>query len=255
MNQAILSLTIVLFLLMALIGGKRGINAFLSLVYNVIVFLILIIFIAFGFDPILCTIIGSLIISSILLFCTNGYNRKTVISCISVFIAILLTLAIAYPLGSSANIQGFSSEQLEHLSIATPLIHIDFSKLILCEILFGLLGAVIDVAISIASAMNELYENHKQIEQKQLLTSGMKIGTDILGTMTHTLLFAYIGGFFTLLIWFEVLEYPFSVIINSKIFAAEVFQILCGGLGIILVIPITAYLMTFILTKEKQASV
>ncbi len=143
----------------------------------------------------------------------------------------MLTLAIAYPLGSTANIQGFSSEQLEHLSIATPLINIDFSKLILCEILFGLLGAIIDVSISISSAMNELYVNHEQIKQKQLFTSGMRIGTDILGTMTHTLLFAYIGGFFTLLIWFEVLKYPFSVIINSKIFAAEVFQIICGGLG------------------------
>lgn len=190
-----------------------------------------------------------------MLFSTNGYNRKTIVACLSVFIAILLTLAIAYPLGSNANIQGFSSEQLEHLSIATPLINIDFSKLILCEILFGLLGAIIDVAISIASAMNELFENHKNIGKKQLFNSGMKIGTDILGTITHTLLFAYIGGFFTLLIWFEVLEYPFSVIINSKIFTAEVFQIVCGGLGIILVIPITTYFITLALTQEKQTSV
>ncbi len=76
MNQAIFSLTFILFILMVSIGGKRGLNAFLSLFYNVTVFIILIIMIALGFDPIICTVIGSLLISSILLFNTNGYNKQ-----------------------------------------------------------------------------------------------------------------------------------------------------------------------------------
>ncbi len=134
-----------------------------------------------------------------------------------------------------------------------PLILLNFSTIVMCEILIGLLGAIIDVSISISSSMNELFKNNSLIPKNVLLKSGINIGKDILGTMTNTMLFAYIGGFMTLIIWFYDLHYTAADIINAKVFCAEVFQVLSSGIGVILIIPVTALITSMILTMKFPA--
>ena len=97
-------------------------------------------------------------------------------------------------------------------------VQLNFSKIVICEVLIGLLGAIIDVSISISSSMNELYNANPQISTRKLFISGMNIGKDILGTMTNTLFFAYISSFMTLMIYFKQLHYSLSTIINEKVF-------------------------------------
>lgn len=243
----ILVLLIILFILMIAVGGERGSKSFFTLCFNFITFFIMLILIAFKFDPIKITIVSCIIISSITLFYINGFNKKTISALLSVTLVVLLTILISYKMGTDAKIQGFSSEQLESIAYLTLYIQINFTKLVICQILIGLLGAIIDVSISIASAMNEIYINDSLIIQHNLFKSGMNIGKDILGTMTNTLLFAYIGGFMTLIIYFSELHYSMSDVINTKIFCSQIFQILCSGIGIILVIPITAFITSKIL--------
>ncbi|NYC47782.1 putative membrane protein [Clostridium beijerinckii] len=118
----------------------------------------------------------------------------------------------------NAQIQGFSNEQAETVAFLSLYVQLNFSKIVICEILIGLLGAIIDVSISISSSMNEIYKNDPMSSKNSLFKSGMNIGKDILGTMTNTLLFAYISGFMTLIIYFNELNYPISTIINEKVF-------------------------------------
>ena len=68
----------ILFILMAIIGGKRGIKAFFSLWLNFITLFIMLILISFNIDPLKITVIGSIIIGSITLFYINGFNKKTI---------------------------------------------------------------------------------------------------------------------------------------------------------------------------------
>ncbi|MGB8452896.1 MAG: YibE/F family protein [Anaerocolumna sp.] len=55
-----------------------------------------------------------------------------------------------------------------------------------------------------------------------------------------------------MLLWFKDLSYTFGVIINSKVFGAELIQILCSGLGATLIIPITAWTTSFMLIKGRD---
>ena len=161
-------------------------------------------------------------------------------------------MLITYKVGTDAKLQGFSNEQSETIAYLSLYVQLNFAKIVICQVLIGLLGAIIDVSISISSSMNEIHKSDLLITQKSLFESGMNIGKDILGTMTNTLLFAYIGGFMTLIIYFNELHYSLADILNAKVFCAEVFQILCGGIGIILIIPITAFVSSKILfLKEK----
>ncbi|OOM10444.1 YibE/F family protein [Clostridium saccharobutylicum] len=238
----ILILLIILLLLMAVVGGTRGVQSFFTLILNFFTLFFMIILIGAKIDPIKVTFIGAMIISFFSLFFINGFNKKTVSSLVSVITVIILVMIITYKMGINAQIQGFSSEQIDIVSFYSLYVQINFSKIVICEILIGLLGAVIDVSISISSSMNEIYKNDSLITQNQLFKSGMNIGKDILGTMTNTLFFAYTSGFMTLMIYFKQLNYSLSTIMNAKVFCSEVFQSICCGIGIILIIPITAFI-------------
>ncbi|MCT4686216.1 YibE/F family protein [Vallitalea sp.] len=244
-------LLIILFLLMYVVGRDRGVRSFFTVCFNFLIFFIMVILIANKLNPLIVTIVICIVISSITLFYINGLNKKTVASLISVTIVVLFTTLITYKMGMGAKIQGFGKEQYDSISSLSLYIKLDFSTIVICEILIGLLGAVIDVSISISSSMNELYNTNSLITKKSLFDSGMNIGKDILGTMTNTLFFAYISGFMALIIYFSSLHYSIADIFNNKVFCAEVFQILCSGVGIILIIPVTALITSQILFNNK----
>ncbi len=242
-------LLIILFLLMAVIGGKRGTKSFFTLIFNLVVLMIMLQFMTHGFQPLKVTIIGCVIISSSTLFYINGINKKTLSSLLSVLIVVLTTILLTYRMGQGARIQGFGKEQAEGVTYLSLYIHLDLSKVVISVIIIALLGAIIDVSISISSSMNEIYALEPTISKSRLIRSGMNIGKDILGTMTNTLLFAYIAGFMTLILWFGVYNYTISEVINSKVFCEEIFQILSSGIGIILIIPVTAIITSLILME------
>lgn len=251
--NAVLVLTVILMLLMVLLGGLRGLRSFFTLTINLGTFMLMVLLMAWRFNPVAVTLIGSSIISAVTLFYINGFNRKSVAAMCSVLIVVAVTFLLTYPAGSAAKIHGFTWEQMDQVSTFSRYMPLDFATIIMCEMLIGLLGAIIDVAISIASPLNEIYENNPHMSRESLIRSGLSIGRDIMGTMTNTLLFAYIGGFTALIIWFNDLSYSFSDILNAKIFGAEVFQIFCGGIGIVLVIPVTAVITTELLLRQKKS--
>lgn len=240
-------LLLILLFLMAMVGENRGVKSFFILLLNFCAFFVLLKFTAAGFNPVKVTVAGCSVISFITLFFINGFNKKTFASFLSVIAVVLLTLLLTYHVTAEAKVHGFSNEIPGSAAHLSYYVHVNFSDLFLSEILIGLIGAIIDVSISISSSMNEILKNNALISKVKLLKSGINIGKDILGTMANTLLFAFMSGFLTLLIWMKIVDYPFSDIINSKIFGGEVFQILCGGIGIILIIPITALMATAVL--------
>lgn len=250
-------LLIILLILMTIVGGTRGIKSFFTLILNFFTLFFMLILIGAKIDPIKVTFIGALFISFFSLFFINGFNKKTVSSLLSVMIVIFLVMLITYNMGLNAKIQGFSNEQTETIAYLSLYVQLNFAKIVICEILIGLLGAIIDVSISISSSMNELYKNDPSVTKSSLFKSGMNIGKDILGTMTNTLLFAYISGFMTLIIYFIELNYSLSTIFNEKVFCSEVFQVLSCGIGIILIIPITAFISSrflFLSLKSKKVT-
>ena len=250
------ALFVVLFILMIALGGGRGSKSFFTLIFNLIVLFIMLRLMTYGFEPLKVTIIGCIIISSITLFYINGINKKTIASLISVILVVLATILLIFKMAAEAKIQGFGKEQAEEVTYMSLYIHLDFSKIVTSVIIIALLGAIIDVSISISSSMNELFLIDNTITKKSLIKSGMNIGKDILGTMTNTLLFAYIAGFMTLILWFGVYNYTILEVINSKVFCEEIFQIISSGIGIILIIPVTAIITSMILfvktTVDKQ---
>lgn len=245
-------LTIILLILMIIVGGKRGLTSFVTLYLNFFIFFMMVILIAYNFNPIIIALLGSIIISIVTLFIVNGVNEKTIASFISIIITLILLFLFVYLLTEFTKVQGFGEEEIDAISPYSLYININYLKITVCTIIIGLIGAIIDASISISSAMSEINIKNKDLSKKELYLSGINIGKDILGTSTNTLYFAFLGGFMTLLIWFKDIHYSLDNIINSKVFSAEILQIISSGIGIVIIIPITAFITTFIIKCENK---
>ncbi|GGE32808.1 hypothetical protein GCM10011391_09320 [Pullulanibacillus camelliae] len=250
----IMLLAAILFVLMSSIGGKKGITSFLALFLNFGVIFFNIILMKDLKSIITITLIACLLISLINLFYINRLNHKTLSTFISVVITLAILISFIFIIEHQAMIQGFGEEEEDEISGFSLYVGIDFGKVAICTIIMGTIGAIIDISLSIASSMNELFVHSPLMSKKSLFQSGVKIGKDILGTTTNTLYFAFIGGYLTLIIWFKKLSYSFGDIINSKVFSSEVISILSGGIGVAIIIPITAWITTFILFRNKSES-
>lgn len=243
----------ILFILMVLIGGKKGVRSFLALFMNFGVLLLTIIIMTVPtINPIIPTLLACTVVSCINLFYINEMNRKTKTAFLSTMITIVLLLFFIVMVTGKAKIQGFGEEETESLSAFSLYIGVDFVKISASMILMSAIGSITDVAISIASPINEIFRHNPSISRKQLFNSGLKIGRDILGTDTNTLFFAFFGSYLGLLIWFKDLSYSFGEVINSKVFTAEMINILFAGIGVALIIPITAWITSYSLVKPEK---
>ena len=246
-------LAAILFLLMILIGGRKGARSFLALFFNFSVLLIAVLIMANpNVDPIILTLIVCTVISCINLFYINEVNTTTKTAFISSMITVVVLLFFIVIVTGKAMIQGFGEEEIEELSAHSLYIGIDFVKMGASVIIMSTIGAITDAAIAISSPMREAFYHQPSISKKELFTFGIGIGKDILGTSTNTLFFAFFGAYMALLIWFKDLSYSIGEIFNSKIFSAEMITIFCAGTGVALVIPITAWITAYFLVKTGE---
>ena len=245
-------LIILLFLLMIYIDIKRGIKLFLSIIFNFIILMIIFYLIALGLNPIICSLIGCFIISYIILYYVNEKNIKTESSLKSVIIVLIILSFLIFFVTKISRIAGFGYESYEEINMFSYDVKIDFTNIAISMILISLIGATVDSSIAISSALYEVYDNNKNLSKKDLFLSGMNIGKDILCTTNNTLMFAFLGEFMTLLIWFYKGDYSFLEIVNAKTFVSEMIKILFSAVGCIIVIPITAYITTETLKKDNK---
>lgn len=253
--NALFCLAVILFILMVLIGGKKGAKSFIALFLNFAVLLLTILIMTDpNANPIILTLIACTIISCINFFFINEVNNKTITAFVSTIITLAILLFFIVIVTEKSMIQGFGEEETEELSMFSLYLGVDFVKIGAAMIIMSTIGAIIDVAISIASPMRELYNHNQQVSRKDLFSFGISIGRDILGTNTNTLFFAFFGGYLAMLIWFKDLSYSLGDIVNSKIFSSEMINILCAGIGVALIIPITSWITAYYLDKTRDKS-
>lgn len=251
--NTLLILAIILFGLMAFVGGKKGIRSYFSLFINFGILLIMLFFMLDPkMNPIILTLIACIAIVSVNLFYVNEVNRKTKLAFVSTMATLVILFVFIYLMTNLSMIQGFGEEEIDELAPYSLMIGIDFVKVGVSIVIISTVGAMTDVAIAISSPMRELIYHNPSMRRKELFTSGMRIGRDILGTDTNTLFFAFIGSYLALVLWFKDLSYSIGDIANSRVFVAEVVTILSASIGIALVIPVTSWVNAFYLTRKNE---
>ena len=132
--------------------------------------------------------------------------------------------------------------------LVTTMTGIDIKGILLASVVISAVGAVLDVSISITAAMSELIEYDSKISWFSLWTAGIRVGSEVLGSMINTLILAYIGTSLPIAILIGNAGANFWGLINDSYVSQEILQSVAGTLGLLLTIPITA---TFFVLQEK----
>ncbi|PID79667.1 MAG: YibE/F family protein [Clostridiales bacterium] len=208
-----------------------------------------------GVNPLFVTIAVATLITILTLFFVTGVSHKSAAAVIGTLGGVIMAGVLALLFAEISHITGLSNDEALMLKYIPQGDIFNASELLLSGIILGALGAVMDVAMSIASSIEEIRNNNPQISIIKLFRSGMTIGRDIMGTMTNTLILAYTGSFLPLILLFNAYQMPRNRIMNMDLIAAEVLRALSGSIGIVMCIPITAFVsVQFVRLRNKKMS-
>lgn len=236
-------LGLVLIALILLVGGDRTAKSIITLGFNALILLCTIFAINLGLNPLATTILSCIVISLVTLFYQNEVNIKTKLAFISVVMVIAILFVVIFRIASISSIQGFPIDQLSIQDSNGYSRNIDRNMMFIqiSVILMVFIGAIIDTALAVTSALYEVHLNNPDLSKDKLFQSGIGIGRDILSSTINTLFFIYIAEYLTLFIQF-VNDFTFAQMINSKQFCQEFISITLSGIGCIMIIPIAALL-------------
>lgn len=244
-------LLFVLFLLsIFIIGGKKGLKAILGLIITILsVYFILIKGIFLGYNAILMTIVTSAIIITLTFLVIGGFSKKILTAALGTLGGVISSGIVSTIFSHLAKLSGACEEAIQ-LSMNMNTINFNFRDLIFAGIVISALGACMDVGMSIASSLDEIKNKTTDISWKELFKSGMNIGKDIIGTMTNTLILAYVGSALTLILLFLACNMQFTEILNKETISEELISAISGSMGVIFTVPITAIIYS-ILNRKK----
>lgn len=214
------------------VAGRFGIFTLCTLIANIVAFIYFIKLYVSGKDFMLINVLMIIFFSVVTLLILGGFSRKNIGAILSTLITTFLIFAL-YKI-SLAYTGDLHYELMDY--IAGPN---DLENIFLSGVLVGCLGAVMDVSITVNSAVNELVNAAKSITLKQLIKSIREIGHDIMGTMINVLMFSYIGGSLSIVILKIINGYNFQRLIQFDI-SFEIIRFLVGAIGIISAVPISA---------------
>ena len=180
----------------------------------------------------------------------NGFSRKTWSAMLGTSFGVAVAGIAAALFGAAAGISGFNVTEIETLSYVGQHSNLQIGQLLFAGIIISALGAVMDVGMSLASAIQEIHEANPSMGRRQLFASGMRVGRDMMGTMTNTLILAFVGGSLTTLVIDYAYNISFYQLINSYQIGIEIMQGVAGSLGIVLTVPITSFIASW-LTKRS----
>lgn len=245
---------ILLFLFVAftiLLAKLKGVKAILSLLIVILgILYVFIPMVAKGYSPIILAVIISIFASGITISLTTGFDKKGKVAITSSILGTLVAGILSIYFVHKMKFSGYTT--VEAIGYIDLLKGIKVKELVSAGVIIGSMGAVMDVAMSISSALCEIKRKFKDITPHELFSSGITIGKDIVGTMVNTLILAYIGaGFFdVLIIYINLQDLTLIRILNYEFIGTEILRGLIGSIGILAVIPITSYLYAY--TKENK---
>ncbi|MDM8210859.1 YibE/F family protein [Mediterraneibacter glycyrrhizinilyticus] len=247
---------LIFFILLGALGGKKGLGALAGLLLTLgCIWFILIPCLLRGVPAIPVTIAVSAVSAAAGLIFLNGYSKKTFCAVCGCVGGVLVSGIAAAVVGTLSPMNGFNMQEAENLILYGADQGLKVSGLLVCGVLISALGAVMDVALGIASSVWEMKEQNPDASVGSLFRSGMQIGKDAMGTMANTLILAFAGSSLNMLILVQTYNIPFLQLINTDSIALEVVQSVAGSIGILLTVPLVALISARLMARRKKAGV
>ncbi len=244
-------LGVIFLLLIVLIGRKKGLSTIISLIFTILaIFLVYIPSILKGFNIYFMTVIVCVFSIFMSLIVINGWNLKTICAIFGNIAGVAVAGVLAYIMHKLLGLTGMIDEDYVMLTLMDH--PVDLRAVLWGGLVIGALGAIMDVAMSIASAMKELNDTMGEKTFFRMLHSGMNIGRDAIGTMTNTLILAYIGGALATVLLLVAYNKNVYYLFNMEMIMCEIVCSIVGSIGILAAVPATAIFSAYMFNKYED---
>ena len=240
--------------LLILFFGRNGVKSFSALIITCVMLIFVMIPLVYnGMDPVLAVAIFGAATIIVTLLMVHGPSVSSLAAGMGAIGGVLTSALIAYILKNVIWITGTADEQAISLLYTDNGHNLDVASIMFAAIVIGSLGGTIDVSVSISSSLEELKgKMGKDITGWELARSGMSIGCDIMGASLNTMILAYVGSSFQLLMLFSAYNISLEEIINNEMIAVELLRALAGCFGLLMSVPITSLTAAYLSSKGNM---
>lgn len=237
---------------LCLVGGKQGIKGALGLVFTF--FCILFVYLPLvyrGLSPFWVSVFICVITTLVTMYLIGGPTRKTLVATGGTVAGVVIAGISATIFSMATGITGWNVSDIESLLTLASTSGVQVGGLLFSGLLISSLGAVMDVAMSIGSAIAEIHAQNPALSRRELFKAGMHVGRDMMGTDSNTLILAFAGGSISMLVLDYAYSLPYQQIINSNNIGIAIMQGLSGSFGIVLAVPVTVALAVALYTWKR----
>ncbi len=243
----------VFLLMLILIGKTKGLRSALGIFFTLFFIIeVLLPMLYHGYSPILCCFITVLLTSTVCLTLLTGISKKTLLNLASVLIGIAVVSGFYLLFTQILHLSGYNADEAEELLIISQNTGLNIGQLLFVGVTIASLGAVMDMTMSISSPLFEMKRLRPDIGFREIVESGLSIGKDMSGTMSQTLILAFIGSALTAML--SLMSYGVSVnqFLSSNYMAIEFLHGIIGGTSVIISIPVTVLMCAWFLCRGKR---
>ena len=244
---------LIYLLALCMIGGKQGIKGCLGLVFTFFcVIFVYLPLVYLKYSPFWTAVFVCFITTLVTMYLIGGPTRKTCAATLGTLAGVVLAGISAWCFSKASGISGYNVSDIETLMTLWNTNRIQVGGLLFSGLLISCLGAVMDVAMSISSAIDEIYKQNSSLTRTELFKAGLRVGRDMMGTDSNTLILAFAGSSVSTLLLDYAYDLPYQQIINSNNIGITIMQGLAGSFGIVLSVPFTVLICTVLFHKNKQ---
>ena len=241
-------------LALCIIGGKQGIKGCLGLIFTFFcVIFVYLPLVYLGYSPFWSAVFICFLTTLVTMYLIGGPTKKTCAATLGTLAGVVLAGISAWCFSKASGISGYNVSDIETLMTLWNTNRIQVGGLLFSGLLISCLGAVMDVAMSISSAIDEIYKQNSSLTRKELFKAGMRVGRDMMGTDSNTLILAFAGSSVSTLLLDYAYDLPYQQIINSNNIGIAIMQGLAGSFGIVLSVLLTVLICTILFHRKETA--
>lgn len=242
----------IFLLLMLLVGGEKGFYATLALAFSLVFLLKITVPVIYsGGSPILAGLAMVLVSTAVTVFLIYGLSPRGVLGIGVVLAGEFVSCGLFLLFSVLLHLSGFKSSDAENLLVAAQNTGLNISTVLFAATMIASLGAVMDVAVSLLSALWEVRLADPDITGRGLWRAGLRMGRDMIGTMSNTLIFAFAGGSLTTLLVLMTYGTDPVQLLHSDYIALEMAHGLCGTCAVILTVPLASLVSAAVYPKWR----
>lgn len=239
-------------LALCVIGGKQGIKGCLGLVFTF--FCVIFVYLPLVYlhvSPFWSAVFICFITTLVTMYLIGGATKKTIVATLGTLAGVVLAGIAAWCFSKASGITGYNVSDIETLMTLWNTNGIQVGGLLFSGLLISCLGAVMDVAMSVSSSIDEIYKQNPRLTRKELFRAGLRVGRDMMGTDSNTLILAFAGGSVSTLLLDYAYDLPYQQIINSNNIGIAIMQGLAGSFGVVLSVPLTVLICAFLYHRKS----